>query len=67
MIVTRSGKWNERASGGSVLSVAAYRPTGFDDVPGVAAHRSTLIRVAITGLPLDDEVNFFASAQGSLQ
>ncbi len=50
-----------------MLSVAAYRPTGFDDDPGAAAHRSTLIRVASTGLPLDDGVNFFASVQGALQ
>lgn len=67
MIVTRSGKPRELASGGFVIPTAACVPTRVGDDDSVEARGSNLLGAAKFGLPTNGDANFFASPEQALQ
>jgi hypothetical protein len=67
VIVTRSGKLNERATGGFVIPVVVYVPMVLGNAGCAASGHTNLFDVANMCLPTDAEVNIFASAAGRLQ
>jgi hypothetical protein len=67
VIVTRSGKLNECATGGFVIPVVDYVPIELGNAGCTASGRANLFDGASMCLPTDAVVNLFASVTGRLQ